>query len=93
MIIITDLVIRIITEKCSRLKSLKADNCLKTTDESFIVLIYKLYLSQIKPKLGNLCIMGHFGIGNPEINYIKVLNQPCDNYLLVDDELEEGDDD
>jgi hypothetical protein len=85
---VTDLDIRIITENCSRLKSLKADNCLKTTDESFIVLIYKLYLSQIEPKLGNLCIMGHFGIGNPEINYIKVLNRPCDNY-----ELEEGDDD
>ena len=90
---VTDLDIRIITENCSRLKSLKADNCLKTTDESFIVLIYKLYLSQIEPKLGNLCIMGHFGISNPEINYIKVLNQPCDNYLLDDYELEEGDDD
>jgi F-box/leucine-rich repeat protein 2/20 len=36
---ITDRDIRVISENCSRLKSLKADNCVKTTDACFIVLL------------------------------------------------------
>ena len=73
---VTDLDIRVITENCSRLKSLKADNCMKTTCESFLVLVYTLYLLPIQPILENLCVMGHFGIFRPDVNYIEELNRP-----------------
>ena len=58
---VTDPDIRVIAENCSRLKILIADNCLKTTDACFLVLLFKLYVSTIQPILENLCIMGHFG--------------------------------
>jgi hypothetical protein len=88
---VTDHDIRVVAENCLRLKSLNADNCLKTTCVSFLVIIYKLYFDPIEPVLENLCIMGHFGIDKPEINYLKVfLNQPCSNYL-PEDWLEDDD--
>ena len=87
---VTDHDIRVVAENCLRLRSLNADNCLKTTCVSFLVIIYKLYFDPIEPVLENLCIMGHFGIDKPEINYLKVyLNQPCSNYLPDDDDPED----
>ena len=74
---VTDPDIRVVAENCSRLKSLYADNCLKTTCVSFLRVIYKLYFEPTEPVLENLCIMGHFGINMPQINYMKVyLNLP-----------------
>ena len=75
---VTDSDIRVIAENCTRLKSLEADNCLKTTDASFLVLLYKLYVSPVKPMLINLCVMGHFGMDEPEMNYIPVLSEQCE---------------
>ena len=89
---VTDHDIRVVAENCLRLRSLNADNCLKTTCVSFLVIIYKLYFDPIEPVLENLCIMGHFGIDKPEINYLKVyLNQPCSNYMPDDDDPEDED--
>ena len=77
---VSDRDIRVIAENCSRLISLIADNCLKTTDACFLVLVYKLYVSPIQPILENLCIMGHFGIDEPECNYIPVIKMLCEDY-------------
>ena len=75
---VTDPDIRVIAENCTRLESLEADNCFKTTDASFLVLLYKLYVSPVKPMLINLCVMGHFGMDEPKMNYIPVLSQQCE---------------
>jgi hypothetical protein len=75
---VTDPDIRVIAENCTRLESLEADNCLKTTEASFLVLLYKLYVSPVKPMLINLCVMGHFGMDEPEMNYIPALSEPCE---------------
>ena len=78
---VSDRDIRVITENCSRLISLIADNCVKTTDACFLVLLFKLYVIPSQPLLENLCVMGHFGIDEPSINYIPVLKMSCeDNY-------------
>jgi hypothetical protein len=88
---VTDPDIRFVAENCLRLKSLNADNCLKTTCESFLWVIYKLYFHPTEPVLENLCIMGHFGINKPQINYMKIyLHQPCSDYL-PEDWLEDDD--
>ena len=78
---VSDRDIRVIAENCSRLISLIADNCVKTTDACFLVLLFKLYVIPSQPLLENLCVMGHFGIDEPSINYIPVLKMSCeDNY-------------
>jgi hypothetical protein len=75
---ISDPDIRVIAENCIRLESLVADNCFKTSDASFLVLLYKLYFSPVKPMLINLCVCGHFGMDENEMNFIPELKRPCE---------------